>query len=110
MTPELSINETKILELACRYLAGEATDHTVAIVLPEWMHPSVGNLTAWSLFGELIHAVEIDDEARARRVMRRLVYGNPRHSGDDLTALAAAVGVLAPSSPSSPTVLLEVVK
>ena len=108
MTPELSLNETKILELACRYLNGEATDHTVAIVLPEWMHPSVGNLTAWRLFGELIHAVEIDDEARARRVMRRLVYGiRPRVTTDELTALAAAAGVLAPSSP---TVLLEVVK
>lgn len=97
MTHDELLAEHHIRRLAERYLAGTATDHTVAIVLPEWMHPSIGNLTAWALFGRLVHAVEIGDDEYADRILRALVTGRRRPADDadgELLAVAYTVGVV----------------
>ena len=105
--PELA--REKIHDLLDRYMRDEASDHTAALVLAEWAHPSIGTLAAWSTFGLLVHAAEIGDTGYIARTVYRLAHGRRPAADDDLLAVARAAGVAA-SSPADQTTILEAVK
>lgn len=93
--------EHAIRTLLDRYMRDEASDHTAALVLAEWAHPSIGTLAAWSTFGLLVHAAEIGDTGYIERTVYRLAHGRrPAAADDDLLAVARAAGVTAPTDPS----------